>query len=266
MQLRDTEPLRITEAIKELLPSKSVGPITALVPIGLSRPYLGLIPRLVGHQTFLEIHKDKDGNITATHHDSKGWLAWIMYKLRIYSLKTIENAVSNAFTGNTVTFNHLESGNQSISNNVDCVRYTAAAIEQIINNKDRRTGDRIGNINETDIQAVQQTFIKNDITELKAANRILELELSQDSLKIDNGFDILEENSIITQNTAVQKDTKEHSDDEHDDHDFFTQRRDHPSTNVRTKIISESNDYHQNKRIYNNVRINETKYNSTRDI
>ena len=129
---------------------------TILVPICQVNRVCGFGPKRM-HFTMLEIHRDNENNISATHHDSKGWLAKIMYVLRIYTLNPIKSAVRDAFQDEKVTFNHHESGKQGIFNNVDCGRFVIAEINQIMTSDNRNVGAVI-NINEEKIVEVEKAL------------------------------------------------------------------------------------------------------------
>jgi hypothetical protein len=140
---------------------------TILVPISQTRRVFGFRSRR-GHFTMLEIHKNENGRITATHHDSKGWLSTIMYALRIYSLAPIERAVRDVFTDQVVTFNHHESGSQSMKNNVDCGRFVIDGINQIITEEARSPGQRLTTITEEKLAKIE-----NEIESSKVKNSLV---------------------------------------------------------------------------------------------
>ena len=116
------------DAVLEKVKDKLVNSGKILVPICQENKILGLFRK--GHFTMLEISKDDQGNVSAVHHDSKGFLSKIMYALGLYSLAPIKNAVTNAFPG--ASFTTKCHGHQGIRDDVNCGRFILGYIDQKI--------------------------------------------------------------------------------------------------------------------------------------
>lgn len=86
--------------------------------------FLGLLTRR--HFTYLELNKDKDGNITSHHHDSTGWLS------RFYPLKPIRDSLEETFEKDRVTFKSSYLDHQKIADNINCGRFILSYIQNVI--------------------------------------------------------------------------------------------------------------------------------------
>lgn len=100
--------------------------VKILVPICQENKILGLFRK--GHFTMLEISKNEKGQVSAIHHDSKGFLSKIMYALRLYSLAPIRDAVTQVSPD--ANFSNQCHGHQGLRDDVNCGRFVLGYIDQ----------------------------------------------------------------------------------------------------------------------------------------
>lgn len=92
-----------------------------IIPIAQSNKYFfGLLTRR--HYTYLELNKDEQENITAHHHDPKGWFS------SFYPLRPIKEALGKAFEDKFTSFKQSYHGQQGIFDNINCGRFVLSYI------------------------------------------------------------------------------------------------------------------------------------------
>lgn len=102
------------------------------MPVLQNGKIFGVIP--CNHWTLMEIKKDADNQIIATHYDSKGWFS------KIYSLSGIKRAVQSVLPD--VHFEASYHGHQGLLNFTDCGRYVLSYIKQKANGEATLTAPR----------------------------------------------------------------------------------------------------------------------------